>query len=89
MPNIEMIDTDQATGELADAYRAMAERRMPPVYRPPHGGAPGIIRAHSLDPALLTATFGLSGSLATDETLDWPARELINAVTSRANQCFY
>jgi alkylhydroperoxidase family enzyme len=89
MPYIAMIDSDQATGELAAAYRAMAERPMPPVYRPPHGRAPGIIRAHSLDPALMIATFGVSASLATDATLVWPARELVNAVTSRANQCLY
>ncbi|HTE55807.1 MAG TPA: hypothetical protein VK698_33360 [Kofleriaceae bacterium] len=89
MPHIRVIDSDEATGELAEAYRAMAERPMPSVYRPPHGGAPGIIRAHSLDPVLLRTTFAMSASLSTDATLSWPARELINAVTSRVNQCLY
>lgn len=89
MPFIETIDSDRASGALAAAYQAMAERPMPPVYRPPHGRAPGIVLAHSLDPELMVATFGISGSLATNETLDWPARELVNAVTSRVNQCFY
>lgn len=89
LPHIRTIDSAEATGELAEAYRAMAERPMPSVYRPPHGGAPGIILAHSLDPVLLRTTFAVSASLATDATLAWPARELINTVTSRVNQCLY
>lgn len=89
MAHIETIDTDRATGDLAAAYAAMAERPMPPAYRPPHGRAPGIVLAHSLDPALMMTTFSFSGALWADAPLDWPARELINAVTSLANQCFY
>ena len=78
----------QATGALAEAYTAMDNRPMPPVYRPAHGDAPGIIRAHSLDPELLRRTFGVSGALATT-SLPWPDRELLASVTSRTNQCFY
>lgn len=89
MPHIRTIDSDEATGELAEAYRAMAQRPMPPVYRPPHGRAPGIILAHSLDALLLQTTFSVSATLATDATLSWSTRELINAVTSRINQCLY
>jgi len=67
----------------------MRQRPMPKVYQPPHGGTPGIIRAHSLDPALIGIVFGgMSASLATD-TLAWPLRELVNTATSLANQCSY
>jgi hypothetical protein len=85
---LRTIPGSEADGRLAEAYEAMANRPMPPVYRPEHGDAPGIIRAHSLDPALLTATFAVSGTLAT-ETLPWPQRELLAGVTSSTNECFY
>ncbi|HEY6312391.1 MAG TPA: hypothetical protein VIY52_16540 [Streptosporangiaceae bacterium] len=78
----------EATGALAEAYAAMDNRPMPPVYRPPHGDAAGIIRAHSLDPELLRRTFSVSGALATTR-LPWADRELLASTTSRANQCFY
>lgn len=67
----------------------MRARPLPAVYTPPHGDAPGILRAHSLDARLLRLTFAVSGTLATDATLPWARRELINAVTSRQNGCFY
>jgi alkylhydroperoxidase family enzyme len=78
----------EATGALAEAYDAMDARPMPPVYHAPHGDAPGIIRAHSLDPELLRRTFSVSGALATTP-LPWADRELLASVTSRTNQCFY
>ena len=78
----------QASGDLAEAYTAMDNRPMPPVYRPSHGDAPGIIRAHSLDAELLRRTFSVSGALATTP-LAWPDRELLASTTSRTNQCFY
>ena len=82
------ISRAQATEALADAYAAMDNRPMPPVYRAPHGGAAGIIRAHSLDPELLRRTFSVSGALATTP-LAWHDRELLASTTSRTNQCFY
>lgn len=89
MTFIRTIDTHEATGELAAVYARMKARPMPSVYVPKHGGAPGIIRAHSLDPALIALKFGgLSASLASD-TLAWPLRELVNSATSVANQCLY
>jgi hypothetical protein len=78
----------QATGALAEAYAAMDNRPMPPVYLPPHGDAAGIIRAHSLDPELLRRTFSVSGALAATR-LPWADRELLASATSRTNQCFY
>lgn len=82
------IPRGEAVGELAQTYAAMASRPIPDVYRPPHDDAPGIIRAHSLDPELMRRTFGVSGSLHRS-ALDWADRELISSVTSRTNQCFY
>ena len=85
---LSIVPQAQATGDLAEAYAAMDSRPMPPVYRPPHGDAAGIIRAHSLDPVLLRRTFSVSGALAAT-SLPWPDRELLASVTSRSNQCFY
>ena len=85
---LTIVPQAQATGELAEAYAAMDGRPMPPVYRPPHGDAAGIIRAHSLDAELLTKTFSVSGALAASG-LAWADRELLASVASRTNQCFY
>jgi alkylhydroperoxidase family enzyme len=85
---LETISKAEATGALADAYAAMDDRPMPPVYRAPHGDAAGIIRAHSLDPELMRRTFGVSGALAGSQ-LPWADRELLASATSRTNQCFY
>ena len=85
---LETISRAQATGALAEAYAAMENRPMPPVYLPSHGDAAGIIRAHSLDPELLRKTFSVSGALAASR-LPWPDRELLASVASRTNQCFY
>ena len=79
----------ESTGMLRDIYDRMRERPMPPVYRPAHGGAPGIIQAHSLDPALIPKVFATSTTLNGAGPLAWPERELINATTSRLNQCLY
>lgn len=85
---VPIIGKQDAHGDLLDAYLAMAARPMPSVYQPDHGDAPGIIRAHSLDPELLRRTFAVSGSLSND-ALPWHSRELVNSVTSRENECFY
>ena len=42
-----------STGRLRETYDRMRERPLPPVYRPAHGGVPGIIEAHSLDEQLI------------------------------------
>ncbi|HUJ62202.1 MAG TPA: hypothetical protein VLX92_27030 [Kofleriaceae bacterium] len=74
---------------LRAIYTAMRERPLPPAYRTPHGGVPGIIAAHSLDPQLIPRVFGCSTTLNGAGPLSWPERELVNAITSRLNQCFY
>jgi alkylhydroperoxidase family enzyme len=85
---LKTVTRAQAKGVLAEAYEAMDNRPMPPVYIPPHGDAAGIIRAHSLDAELLRRTFSVSGALAAT-SLPWPDRELLASTTSRTNQCFY
>jgi len=82
------ISRRDADGDLARAYAEMAARPTPGVYVPGHGDAPGIIRAHSLDPELMRLAFSVSGSLH-QSTLEWADRELLSSVTSRANECFY
>jgi len=86
---LAIIGHEAATGQLRDIYEEMLERPLPPVYRPSHGGAPGIITAHSLDPALIPRVFSASSTLNGAGPLSWPERELVNTTTSRLNQCFY
>jgi hypothetical protein len=87
--SLAIIGYTASTGALREVYDRMRERPMPPVYRPSHGGAPGIIQAHSLDPVLMPKVFGCSSTLNGVGPLTWPERELINATTSRLNQCLY
>jgi hypothetical protein len=86
---LAIVDYSSSTGVLRAIYDRMRERPLPPVYRPAHGGAPGIVTAHSLDPALIPKVFGTSSTLNGAGPLSWPERELVNATTSRLNQCFY
>ncbi len=85
---ISTTDMADATGELLDAYRALATRALHPVYRPPHGRSPGIVRAHTMDPGLMRVVFGTSGVLHTGP-LSAAEYELVAAVTSRMGQCLY
>ncbi len=86
---LTIIGHAESTGELREVYDRMVARPMPPTYRPVHGGAAGIIQAHSLDPVLMPKVFGASSSLNGAGPLPWHDRELINAMTSRLNQCLY
>jgi len=87
---IQIIGRRDADPTLAAVYDKMATRPMPAAYRPAHGDAPGIIRAHSLDPALMPLVFaGMSASLVEGGAMPWAQRELVNAATSRLNQCLY
>ena len=80
---------DASTGMLREIYDKMRARQMPAVYRPAHGGVPGIIAMHSLDAQLIPRVFMTSSTLNGAGPLTWPERELVNAITSRLNQCFY
>lgn len=86
---LAIVDYAASTGTLRDIYDKMRERPLPPVYQPGHGGVPGIIAAHSLDPGLIPRVFGASTTLNGAGPLAWPERELVNAMTSRLNQCLY
>ncbi len=86
---IRTIDRAHAEGELREVYEAMAARPLPAVYRPAHGGSPGIIMAHSLDAGLVRVVFSTTGSNHGVEALPWAEREFLAAVASRTNQCLY
>ena len=89
MSHLRIIEPAEASGALAEVYDRIKGRPMPPAYRPTHGGVPGIIRAHSLDAGLMPRVFAFSGGVNQAGPLTWPQRELIAAITSRLNQCFY
>ncbi len=89
MPHLTIIEPADAIGELAAIYERMKGRKMQPVYQPAHGGLPGIVRAHSLDAALMVKVFATSSAVNGQGPLSWAHRELIAATTSRLNQCFY
>jgi len=89
MPHLPTIDFEASTGALRETYLRMQARPLPPAYRPQHGGVPGIIQAHSLDPVLMPKVFGFSTLLNGAGPLAWSQRELVNATTSRLNQCLY
>lgn len=89
MTHLRLIEPHEAHGPLREVYERMAARPLPPAYRPTHGGAAGIIRAHSPDAALMPLVFGFSAAHNGQGPLPWAERELVNTVTSRLNQCFY
>jgi hypothetical protein len=89
MAHLPVTGYHESTGLLREVYEQMMSRPMPPTYRPPHDDAAGIIRAHSLDADLMRRVFRISSTLNGQGPLTWPQRELVNAVTSRLNQCFY
>ena len=83
-----MAENGELAGVLA-GLKAHAKGR-PAVYDAPHGEPPNIVRCHSLDPEGLRLAFTLSAVVHWGEdALPWRLREMINTVTSRANDCFY
>jgi len=86
---IQVIDRHEAEGELREVYEALMSRPIPSAYLVPHGGAPGIHRAHSLDAGLVRAVFTATGTMHAGAALSWADRELISAVTARTTECFY
>ena len=89
MSLLTIVGYAESAGDLRETYDRMLSRPLPPAYRPPHGGPAGIIQAHSLDPLLIPKVFATSSTLNGSGPLSWPEREVVNAVTSRLNQCFY
>lgn len=86
---LAIIGYAESTGELRDAYDRSRERPLPPVYIPRGHEVAGIIRAHSLDAALIPLVGGVSTSLVAAGPLGWPEREVVAAITSRLNQSYY
>ncbi len=89
---IQMIGTHEAEGALKDVYFKMRANMgsRPAVYSAPNGDAPNIVKSHSLEPEGLRLAFGISTAIHwSDKSLPWAKREMINTVTSRANNCFY
>ena len=89
---IRVIGFEESSGPLREAYDALraAAGVRPPAYDTPTGDAPNIIRCHGLDPDGLRLTFSLSRAVSWGPlSLTWTDRELLNTVTSGANQCFY
>lgn len=79
-------------GPLAEAYQRMraGAATRPKVYSTPDGEAPNIVRCHSLEPEGMMHAFSLSAAIHWGpHSLPWATREMINTVTSRANDCFY
>ena len=80
----------ELTPELAAAYQEV-HPLMPPEYAiSGTQDAPGIIKAHSLDPAGLRKIFLAGLHLVKGPSpLSRREREMINTVVSTANRCFY
>jgi alkylhydroperoxidase family enzyme len=89
---IRVIGRAAATGALAETYERMKATggSRPAVYDSPTGDVPNIVACHGLDPEGMRWAFGLSAVVHWGPlSLSWRERELVNTVTSRANECFY
>jgi hypothetical protein len=89
---IQMIGAREAQGALKEVYLKMRANMgsRPAAYSTPNGDAPNIVKSHSLDPEGLRLAFSISTAIHwSDKSLLWAKREMINTVTSRANDCFY
>lgn len=92
---IHMVSAEEAAaadGPLAEMYAAMqaSAPSRPSVYQSPSGEPANIVRCHSLDPTGMKLAFGVGGPIHWGpRALPWATREMINTVTSQANNCFY
>ncbi|MCI0379631.1 MAG: hypothetical protein L0215_18640 [Gemmataceae bacterium] len=93
---IKVIPIEEATGELADAYRAVYALYPPeygvevPTVRRPDGTSDSIVAAHSLIPqALRHMMSGLAVMLSPELPLSRRQHEMIATVVSALNDCFY
>lgn len=81
MPWIRTYPLDEATGRLAELYRAAVARA---------GRVFGILRLQSIAPPILDASLGLyQRVMYAQQGLARYQRELIAVVVSRANRCHY
>ena len=89
---IRMIGTAEAEGPLKQIYARMrtSSGSRPAVYQPPSGDVANIVKCHSLEPEGLRLAFGMSAAVHWGpKSLPWAQREMLNTVTSAANNCFY
>jgi hypothetical protein len=89
---IKMVGLKEAQGPLKELYTQMKAKSgsRPSVYTPPTGDVANIVKSHSLDPEGMRLAFGMSGAIHWGpHSLPWVKREMLNTVTSRANNCFY
>jgi hypothetical protein len=89
---IKMIGVAEAEGPLKDLYAQMKDKAgsRPAIYNSPTGDAANIVKSHSLDPEGMRLAFGMSGVIHWGpKSLPWVRREMLNTVTSGANNCFY
>ena len=87
---IQMIGIDEADGPLKEFYEQMKGGWRPAVYAPPTGDAANIVKVHSLEPEGMRLAFAMSRYIQwSEKSLPWTVREMLNTVTSRANNCFY
>ena len=81
MPYIEQIDEADATGPLKQVYDAFHARA---------GGVAQIIRVMSRQPRVLQGSMQFYVALMkSDNALDAPRREMLAAVVSNVNDCYY
>jgi len=89
---IRMIGAAEAEGALKEIYTRMRSNSgtRPAVYQPPTGDAANIVKSHSLEPEGLRLAFGMSTAIHWGPcSLPWAKREMLNTVTSAANNCYY
>jgi len=89
---IRMIGAAEAEGVLKEIYTRMRSNSgsRPAVYQPPTGDAANIVKSHSLEPEGLRLAFGMSTAIHWGpSSLPWEKREMLNTVTSVANNCYY
>ena len=87
-----MIGRADAEGALKEFYDHMKSNSgsRPAVYSTPTGDVANIVKSHSLDPEGLRLAFTISGVIHwSSRSLPWEKREMLNTVTSVANNCFY
>ncbi len=81
MPNLDLIDPDDATGLVAEEYAAAVERA---------GKIFNIVRSMSLSPESLRASMGLYKAIMFGPSgLTRQERELLATVVSAVNECYY
>jgi hypothetical protein len=89
---IKMIGMAEAQGPLKEIYQQMQaiSKAHPSPYDTPGGEIANIVRTHSLEPEAMRLAFNIIHPIEWGKkSLSDVRMEMINTVTSRANNCFY